>query len=153
MSEHQHDMNATPLWFHFQTVINWVNTYFTKYRKEMKGIDWGRLCEHKADVLDPVFLEERIKELMIDDEVTSKKGIYEYLLTGKEKFLSLRQFSDSQKRQAYERQGGICANCGKHFEIEQMEGDHHKPWSLGGKTDNDNCVMLCRDCNREKSNK
>ncbi len=42
----------------------------------MKGIDWGRLYnEHKADVLDPVSLEERIKELMIDDEVTSKKGI------------------------------------------------------------------------------
>ena len=57
------------------------------------------------------------------------------MLTGKEKFLSLRQFSDSQKRQTYEKQGGICTNCGKHFEIEQMEGDHHKPWSLGGKTD------------------
>lgn len=154
MSEHQQDINATPLWLHFQTVINWVNTYFTKYRKEMKGIDWGRLyAEHKADILDPVSLEERIRELMIDDEVTAKKGIYEYLLTGKEKFLNLRQFSDSQKRQAYERQGGICANCGRHFEIEQMEGDHHKPWSMGGKTDNDNCVMLCRDCNREKSNK
>lgn len=98
-------------------------------------------------------LEERINKLMIDDEVTSKKGIYEYLLTCKEKFLSLRQFSDSKKRQAYEKQDGICANCGKHFEIEKMEGDYHKPWSLGGKTDTDNCVMLCSDCNREKSNK
>ena len=154
MSAHQHDINAEPLWKHFKTVINWVNTYFTMYRKEMKGIDWGRLyIEHHEDNLNPVALEERIKELMIDDEVTSKKGIYEYVLTEKEKFLNLRQFSDSQKRQAYERQGGICACCGQHFEIKQMEGDHHKPWSLGGKTDNENCVMLCRDCNREKSNK
>ena len=120
----------------------------------MKGIDWGRLYnEHKADELDPVSVEECIKTLMIYDEVTSKKGIYEHLLTGKEKFLNLRQFSDSQKRQAYEKQNGICANCVKHFEIQKMEGDHHKQWSLGGKTDTDSCVMLCRDCNREKSNK
>ena len=154
MAEHQHDSNASALWLHFQTVINWVNTIFPKYRKEMKGLDWGRLYfEHKDDALDPSVLEQKITRLMQDDEVTSKKGVYEYLLTGKEKFLSLRAFSDSQKRQAYERQGGICPNCGRHFEIEQMEGDHHKPWSQGGKTDDDNCVMLCRDCNREKSNK
>lgn len=154
MSEHQHDSNAAPLWLHFQTVINWANTIFPKYRKEMKGLDWGRLhFEHKDKALDPSALEQRVSELMQDDEVTSKKGIYEYVLTGKEKYLSLRAFSDTQKRQAYERQNGICPNCGKHYEIEQMEGDHHKPWSLGGKTDDDNCVMLCRDCNREKSNK
>ena len=120
----------------------------------MKGLDWGRLhFEHKNEALDPSALEQRVSELMQDDEVTSKKGIYEYVLTGKEKYLSLRAFSGTQKRQAYERQNGICPNCGKHYEIEQMEGDHHKPWSLGGKTDDDNCVMLCRDCNREKSNK
>lgn len=154
MSEHQHDSNASALWLHFQTVVNWVNTIFPKYRKEMKGLDWGRLhFEHKNDNLNPVALEQKISELMQDDEVTSKKGIYEYILSGKEKFLNLRAFSDSQKRAAYERQGGICPNCCKHFEIEQMEGDHHKPWSQGGKTDDDNCVMLCRDCNREKSNK
>ena len=90
---------------------------------------------------------------MQDDEVTPKKGIYEYLLTGKEKFLSIRTFTDSQKRAAYEHQGGICPNCGKHFEIEQMEGDHPIPWHLGGKTDADNCVMLCQTCNREKGGK
>ena len=154
MSEHQHDSNASTLWLHFQTVINWVTTIFTKYRKEMKGLDWGRLYhEHKGDALNPTALEQRISELMQDDEVSSKKGVYEYLLTGKEKFLNLRAFSDSQKRAAYEKQGGICPNCNKHFEIEQMEGDHHKPWSQGGKTDDENCVMLCTDCNREKSNK
>ncbi|MCH5310848.1 MAG: HNH endonuclease [Prevotella sp.] len=27
------------------------------------------------------------------------------------------------------------------------------PWSEGGKTAVDNCQMLCRDCNRRKSNK
>lgn len=76
-----------------------------------------------------------------------------YLLTGDEKYLSIRQFSDSQKREAYERQNGICPNCKQHFEIEQMEGDHIDPWHSGGKTDAANCQMLCKHCNRLKSGK
>ena len=32
-----------------------------------------------------------------------------------------------------------------------MEADHIKPWSEGGKTSEDNCQMLCKRCNREKS--
>ncbi len=154
MSEHQHDSSASALWLYFQNVINWVNTIFPKYRKEMKGIDWGRLYhEHKGDALDPAELEKQIKDLMMDDEVTAKKGIYAYLLTGDEKHLSIRQFSDSQKREAYERQNGICPNCKQHFEIEQMEGDHIDPWHSGGKTDAANCQMLCKHCNRLKSGK
>ena len=154
MSEHQHDDNAAALWLYFKQIIDWTNTIFPKYRKEMKGLDWGRLYyEHKSDNLNPTALEQRISELMQDDEVTNRKGIYEYLLTDKEKFLNIRQFSDNQKRAAYERQDGICPNCKKHFEIDQMEGDHHIPWHLGGKTDDDNCVMLCKNCNREKSGK
>lgn len=154
MAEHQHDSNASALWIYFQNVINWVNTIFPKYRKEMKGIDWGRLYHaHKGDALDPAALEVKITELMMDDEVTAKKGIYEYLLTGDEKHLSIRQFSDAQKREAYERQQGICPICKQHFEIEQMEGDHIDPWHSGGKTDAANCQMLCKPCNRRKSGK
>ena len=41
MSEHQHDSHATPLWQYFQNVINWVETIFPHYRKEMKGSQWG----------------------------------------------------------------------------------------------------------------
>ncbi len=43
MAEHQDDQNANELWTYFQTVINWVNVTFPKYRKEMKGVAWGRL--------------------------------------------------------------------------------------------------------------
>ena len=32
-----------------------------------------------------------------------------------------------------------------------MEGDHRIPWVDGGKTTTDNCQMLCKKCNREKS--
>lgn len=33
------------------------------------------------------------------------------------------------------------------------EIDHITPWCEGGTTTADNCQMLCRDCNRRKSNK
>lgn len=57
------------------------------------------------------------------------------------------------KREAFERQGGICVKCGKKFAFEEMEGDHIKPWSEGGKTNAANCQMLCKDDNRRKSDK
>jgi hypothetical protein len=154
MAKHQHDPNATPLWLYFQTVINWVTATFPKYRKEMKGIAWGVLYDrHKTDSLDPKTLEAELVQLMSDDEVTKKKGIYEYLLTRDEKHLSIRAFTDSQKRTLYERQKGVCPACSEHFELKQMEADHIIPWSQSGKTDLNNGQMLCRDCNRRKSNK
>lgn len=54
------------------------------------------------------------------------------------------------KREAYERQHGICPSCGLHFDLSGMEGDHITPWHDGGRTVADNCQMLCRDCNRRK---
>ena len=54
---------------------------------------------------------------------------------------------------AYERQGGNCVICKKHFDIDEMEADHIIPWSKGGITNSENCQMLCQSCNRHKSNK
>jgi len=39
---------------------------------------------------------------MQNDEVTNKKGVYYYLITGKEKYLNIREFSPSMKREVYE---------------------------------------------------
>ena len=154
MAKHQHDNNANPLWLYFQGVINWVKATFTNYRKEMKGISWETLYnDHKDDNLDPATLEAETAKLMADDEVTKKKGVYEYLLTRNEKHLSIRAFTNSQKRTLYTRQKGICPVCTDHFEIAKMEADHITPWSQGGKTELDNGQMLCRDCNRRKSDK
>jgi hypothetical protein len=118
----------------------------------MKGVEWGPLYNtHKGKELDPAALEVRISKLMADDDVTSKKGIYSYVLDGEERSLSIRAFSESQKRGAYERQKGICPVCNKHWEYEEMEGDHITPWHLGGKTLPENCKMLCKADNRTKS--
>lgn len=34
-----------------------------------------------------------------------------------------------------------------------MEADHIIPWHKGGKTEKENCQMLCMKCNRTKSGK
>ncbi len=154
MAKHQHDANDDREWQYFQLVINWVNVNFTVYRKEMKGIDWGVLYNRfKDNYYNATQLEERIKQLMMDDDVTNKKGIYDYVLSGDERKLNIRAFTPRMKREAYERQQGICPHCKQHFQLEEMEGDHIIPWSQGGRTTADNCQMLCRQCNRTKSDK
>ncbi|MCZ2101534.1 MAG: DUF262 domain-containing protein [Chitinophagales bacterium] len=154
MALNQHEPNANELWLYFQSVINWVQAVFPNYRKEMKGIEWGELYnQYKNQNFDSKKLEQEIKSLMIDDDVTKKKGIYWYVLTGKEKYLNIRSFTDNQKREAYERQDGICTVCKEHFELAEMEADHITPWHEGGKTSAENCQMLCREDNRRKSGK
>ena len=154
MSKHQHDKNADELWEYFQNVIEWVRKTFSNYRTEMKGIEWGELYnKFKNKKLDSKKLEKEITELMQDEDVTKKSGIYTYVLTRDEKFLNIRAFTDNQKREAYERQKGICPQCKEkeHFEIEEMEADHITPWHEGGKTTSENCQMLCKKHNRLKS--
>ena len=152
MAKHQHDTNADELWNYFIGVIEWVEDTFIEYRSEMKGLDWGGFYDvYHDNVYDTAELEREIKALMADDDIRNKKGIYIYVLSRDTKTLNLRAFSESQKRGAYERQNGVCVRCGKHFAFDKMEGDHITPWSKGGKTDTDNCQMLCQSCNRRKS--
>lgn len=154
MAKHQHDKNANALWLYFNKVITWVKTLFPNYRKEMKGIEWGLLFnEFENEEFDADELEETLCILMQDEDVTKKSGIYAYLIDGQEKHLSIRAFTPKMKREAYERQKGICPKCGKHFDEKDMEADHITPWHLGGKTVSENCQMLCKPCNRIKSGK
>ena len=154
MAEYQHEPSANELWLYFNSVITWVKAIFPKYRREMKGIEWG-IYYNKFGTrkFDPKALEAKIITLMEDEDITRHAGIYEYLIDGEERHLSLRAFSEKMKRTAYEKQKGICPVCKEHFEYEKMEGDHITPWHLGGKTTSENCQMLCQSDNRTKSGK
>lgn len=153
MSAHQHDADCEELRTYFRRVIEWKKEIFPKYRREMRGLDWG-LFHNKfgGESFDAARLESRLVELLEDDDVTNARGIYAYLLDGDERHLNIRKFSPKMKQAAYERQAGICARCGKHFKLEEMHADHITPWSRGGKTVAENCRVLCADCNRRKSN-
>ena len=151
MSKHHHDATAVQLWDYFRSVIDWTNATFTTYRKEMKGVEWGPLYNRfKDEALDPSALEDAVARLMMDRDVTRKAGINPYLLTREEKHLSIRTFDDQMKREAFERQGGLCPRCNKTFKLEEMDADHIEPWVKGGRTVAENCQMLCKQCNRRK---
>ena len=160
MGAHQMDSDALELWSYFQNVIGWVKAKFKVYRREMKGIEWGfvynRFDEKTRNSFDAEKIEADLKKYFgyeYEDQITNKKGIFEYVLDGDERHLNIRAFKESEKRAAYEKQNGICAKCKNHFEYNEMEGDHITPWSKGGKTELSNLQMLCKDCNRRKSNR
>ena len=61
---------------------------------------------------------------MADNDVTSKSGVYEYLLSGEERKLSLRQFSDEDRRiinSLADFIGGLSETAGKVPEESQVD--------------------------------
>lgn len=156
MATHQHDQDANDLWLYFQEVISWAKRLFPQKRKGVTDCqEWGLLYnKYHATQYNSNTLESDMKRLLMNDDVTKKAGVVPYLLSPRsahdERNLSIRTFTESQKRRAYERQGGCCAECGEHFEFEDMQGDHITPWCQGGRTVDDNLQMLCRTCNNDK---
>ncbi|HFV4762403.1 TPA: HNH endonuclease, partial [Escherichia coli] len=49
MNAHRNDDNIKELKTYFNSVIDWVNTTFTEVKKEMCGLEWGRLYETYKD--------------------------------------------------------------------------------------------------------
>lgn len=154
MDAHRRDPNANNLWTYFQNVLNWAITNFDlkRFRKIMKGLDWALLYDNYHDsTLDTASLGARISQLMRDSEIQRQSGIIPYVLDGDERHLDLRAFPEDIKLAVWEEQRHICPVCRREFDYEFMEGDHIVPWSKGGRTVKENCQMLCRDCNRRKS--
>lgn len=167
MLEHRGDHNASELWQYFSQVIEWVRSKFAAYNSALKGMDWGNIYEqYKAGMLNGNIIcessdviNEKIAELVADDEVTAgMKGIYQYVITGNGKYLSLRQFDPKTILAVYEKQHHHCPYCEKEgntqeYALKEMHPDHIKPWSKGGKTVEENCQMLCARHNEAKGNR
>ena len=159
MAQHKSDEDADELWQYFQDVVHWVEKIFPKYFSDMKGLDWCHLYnEYHNRIYNSATMAAEVKRLHEDEDVKKAKGIYEFLLCRDTdpfagRLLNLRVFDKRDKLAAYSRQNGICPVCKEHFEFEEMEGDHIKPWSKGGQTTPDNCQMLCKFCNGKKSDK
>ena len=161
MAIHQYDADANELWLYFQEVISWAQRLFPKTRKGVTEVQqWGLLYnQYKDRTYNSNELEDDIRRLLMDDDVTKNAGIIPYLLSDRtkydEKHLSIRAFTDAQKHRAYERQHHMCPNCVKNgimteYAFEDMQGDHIIPWSQGGRTVDENLQMLCRKCNNDK---
>lgn len=109
--------------------------------------------------------------MLSDSQVTNKKGIYEFLLGGKQdtKLLNIRVFTDTVKKEVYAEQTKVaktdgisnCPLCAignnnnktRVYKMNEMDADHVTAWSKGGNTDKSNCEMLCKTHNGAKGNK
>lgn len=162
MAIHQHDADANELWLYFQEVISWAKRLFPNTQKKLtESQAWGLLYnKYRAKSYNTNEIKTLIDRLILDEDITKQAGIIPYALSDRtkhdEKLLSIRVFSEQTKRRVYEKQGHRCPCCIKNgvtaeYAFEDMQGDHIIPWSKGGRTVEENCQMLCRKCNTEKS--
>ncbi len=172
MSQRRRDNNINELKTYFNSVIDWVSTVFKDVKKEMQGLEWGRLYEkYHSQSYDPEKVSADVKRLYGDLYVKKKRGIFEYILGGQQetKLLEVRVFDDATKHAAYEKQTSaakaknesncpLCAvrhdaNKSRVYKFEEMDADHVTAWSKGGETSAKNCQMLCIRDNRAKGNR
>lgn len=172
MSSHRQDTNINDLKTYFNSVIDWVSSVFSDVEPTMKGLPWGDLYEkYHNNPYDAAQISSKLKELLADEYVTDKKGIYEYILGGctDTKLLNIRIFDNRIKTAVYTRQTTearersisncpLCAlgtdnNRTKIWKQAEMDADHVSAWSRGGATDITNCQMLCKTHNRAKGNR
>ena len=156
MSLHRNDVDAKPLWNYFEEVMEWVKTTFPTYYDFMKGVEWGHLY-NKYHTITPIDADKKVKDIVAlagikDSEITNISGVFEAVLSGSLKTLNARAFSSIDRRKKFEEQKHTCPYCHKVVDkLDDMHGDHIKPWTKGGKTTYDNLQMLCIECNLKKS--
>lgn len=173
LAHHRGHADIAPLKDYFTSVVDWIGSVFTRPPdKEMRGLDWGGLYEtYHLTSYDPADIDKAVDELRADPAVKSNKGIYEYLLGGRNspQLLNVRLFDDQSKAVRYEQQTqkareeglsncplcavGTDSNQTKIYQLRDMDADHVTAWSKGGASDLSNLAMLCKIHNRAKGNK
>ena len=173
LARHRGEAEISPLTGYFNSVIDWVGTVFKRPPdKEMCGLDWGRLYEtYRSTAFNPAQVDDAVNELRADPAVQNQKGIYEYLLGGREasQLLNVRIFDKQSKSVRYEQQtqkskadgvsncplcaAGTDSNHSRIYLQREMDADHVTAWSKGGASDLSNLTMLCKTHNRAKGNR
>ena len=172
LSAHRFDQTIAELKTTFTTIIDWVSTVFKDVYKEMCGLEWGRLYDtYHAQAYNPTEVAAKVQELMADEFVTCRSGIFEYVLGGCKdtRLLNIRVVDDRTKRLVYKTQTdsaksaghsncplcalGNDANKSRVWLLSEMDADHVTAWSKGGATSIENCQMLCKTHNRAKGNR
>ena len=172
MARHRYDTNISELQNYFDSVIEWAKGVFGTPYPGMKGLAWGKLYEkYHNNPYNTTAIRTSIDELLADDFVENKKGIFEYVLGGErdKQLLNVRVFDKRTKEKKYKEQTDkataegisncpLCAvgdnvNKTRIWKLSEMDADHVTAWSRGGSTTIDNCEMLCKTHNRAKGNR
>ena len=171
MAGHRRDNDINEAAGYFESVIDWVSGVFKTLHKEQCGLPWGELYEkYHTQPYNPDEVDDKVNELMTDEYVTNKRGIFEYVLGGcsNAAVLHVRLFDQHTIKTVYERQTqkarsehiSNCPLCAmgsgakktKIYKLSEMDADHVTAWSKGGSTTIDNCQLLCKTHNRSKGN-
>lgn len=126
MAVYQHDVDANDLWLYFQTVINWAKMLFSVKRKGVTDAqEWSTFYnKFHGKQYNSNVLKADVQRLLMNDDVTKNAGIVPYVLSDRtkydEKYLSIRAFTDAQKRRTYEHQHHKCSYCEKMASIRNM---------------------------------
>ena len=172
MALHRYDTDISELTNHFETVLAWVDSIFDYTGSEVCGLNWGRLyADYHTRAYQKDAVTARVNALLEDEQVSDKRGIFEYILGGETdtKLLNIRVFDKKTIRTVYQKQTtlaiskgisncphcalGHSANASRIYKINEMDADHVSAWSRGGSTDISNCEMLCKTHNRAKGNR
>ena len=172
MAQHRYDDNISELQSYFDSVIDWAKGVFGAPYDGMKGLAWGELYEkYHSEPYNTQNVRERIEELLGDEYVKNKKGVFEYVLGREEDktLLNVRIFDEHTKKRKYKEQTDeaeanghsncpLCAvgnnsNRTRIWKLSEMDADHVTAWSRGGETTIENCEMLCKTHNRAKGNR
>lgn len=162
MSTHRGDDNANDVLNFYKTVIDWVNdiffhNYIPNSYQSLASQNWVKMYLNYNGITNSytdeqkTHITERCKFFIGLGAGLYRKsdGIYEWVLRGEKmeevnEYLSLRTFKPEDRQRMYNSQGGIDPIDGLHYDITEMEAHHINPWRLGGPTDYDNLVMLCK---------
>lgn len=172
MSAHRNDKNIRELKAYFDAVIDWASTVFVDVKREMQGLEWGEFYErYHSQSYAPDKVSADVKRLYGDPYVRRKRGVFEFILGGKQdtKLLEVRVFDEPTKHSVYETQtsaardkgesncplcaSGHDANKSRIYALKEMDADHVTPWIKGGASSAWNCQMLCSTHNRAKGNR
>lgn len=171
MAKHREDEDCRELEAYFAAVIDWAASVFKMTDSSMRGLAWNRLYErYGSQGYNATEMTAAAQELLSDPQIQSKRGVYEYLLGGRQdtRLLNVRVFTEAVKKRVYKRQTdaakqqGIsnCSYCAighdekkaKTWTLKEMDADHVTAWSKGGSTEESNCELLCKPHNRAKGN-
>ena len=172
MALHRYNPDISELRIYFDSVIDWAKGVFGSPYKEMEGLPWGELYEkYHNNPYNMQDVRRRIDELLADEYVSNKKGVFEYVLGREENtsLLNVRIFGETIKKKKYQEQTdkatregisncplcaiGDNANKTRIWKLSEMDADHVAAWSRGGSTTIDNCEMLCKIHNKVKGNR
>jgi len=112
---------------------------FTKKTNKPVQIFWDDLFNKRADEAHQI------------EYVVNK--IVETIVSGNKNYVkrdTRRSFTRKQKLLGHTQQDGNCFYCGEPVEFSQAVGDHKIAHSKGGKTELENCRIVCPKCNEEK---